>query len=78
MMDIMRASLLFGQSPIGLELPESVKLLEIQALGPLSAAARTVREALDRPIGSPPLGEIARGKKSACVAVSDITRPVPN
>jgi nickel-dependent lactate racemase len=78
MMGAVRASFLFGQSPISLELPESVKLLGMQPLDALPDAARAVREALDRPIGSPPLAEIARGKRTACVVISDITRPVPN
>jgi len=34
--------------------------------------------ALANPIGTPPLVELARGKKSACVVICDITRPVPN
>ena len=29
-------------------------------------------------IGAPPLGELARGKSSACILICDITRPVPN
>lgn len=37
-----------------------------------------IRELLDNPIASPPLKEIARGKKKACVVISDVTRPVPN
>lgn len=37
-----------------------------------------VLESLAFPIGAPELSEIARGKKSACVVINDITRPVPN
>jgi nickel-dependent lactate racemase len=37
-----------------------------------------VREALAQPAGVPPLRELARGKKSACILICDITRPVPN
>jgi nickel-dependent lactate racemase len=37
-----------------------------------------VAEGLGNPIGCKPLFEVARGKKTACVVVSDITRPVPN
>ncbi len=33
---------------------------------------------LREPIGTRPLVELANGKKSACVVISDITRPVPN
>lgn len=37
-----------------------------------------VAESLASPIGSKPLREIAAGKKTACIVVNDITRPVPN
>ena len=40
--------------------------------------AELVREALDHPIDSPPLEELAKGKKSAVVITSDHTRPVPS
>jgi lactate racemase len=46
-----------------------------EAIGDPEAA---VAEALARPIGARPLAELARGRKSACVVVSDVTRPVPN
>jgi nickel-dependent lactate racemase len=37
-----------------------------------------VRAALAQPVGARPLAEEARGAKSACILVCDITRPVPN
>lgn len=36
-----------------------------------------IRHALANPIGSPPLREIARGRRHAVILVSDVTRPVP-
>ncbi|HOO56597.1 MAG TPA: nickel-dependent lactate racemase [bacterium] len=39
---------------------------------------QTVREALSSPIGTNPLRDIAAGKKTACIVVNDVTRPVPN
>ncbi|GAB4265140.1 nickel-dependent lactate racemase family protein [Deferrisoma sp.] len=41
---------------------------------PIGAVARSLAE----PIASRPLAEIARGRGSACVVISDSTRPVPN
>jgi len=41
---------------------------------PRAAVARALAE----PVGSPPLRELARGKRSACVLMCDITRPAPN
>ena len=37
-----------------------------------------IRNALTQPVGCAPLAELARGKRTACVLVCDITRPVPN
>jgi nickel-dependent lactate racemase len=33
---------------------------------------------LNRPAGTVPLSEIAKGRRSACILICDITRPVPN
>jgi nickel-dependent lactate racemase len=37
-----------------------------------------IRRAMASPIGSPPLQEIAAGKRDAVVVINDITRPAPN
>jgi len=37
-----------------------------------------VYSALADPIESPPLSELAMGRKNVCVVISDFTRPVPN
>ena len=36
-----------------------------------------IRRALSAPIGSPPLREIARDRRSACIVIPDVTRPMP-
>lgn len=72
------AGLLCGKERLPLDPPPGAVILEMKDLEPLADPASAVREALEAPIASPPLEEIARGKKSACVVVSDITRPVPN
>ena len=74
----MRARLLFGEKTVGLELPDSVESLEMEPLKPLPDPTGAVRRALAKPIESPPLEVLARGRKNACVVISDITRPVPN
>ena len=53
-------------------------VLEISESVPLSDGDRAVRAALAQPIASPPLAELAKGRESACIVISDITRPVPN
>ena len=74
----MRAGLLYGKKLVNLELPDRVALLEMKPAESLLDQASAVQEALANPIESPPLQEIARGRKSACIVISDITRPVPN
>ena len=73
-------SLQYGERELVLELPaERVAAVLYSKEAPeLENVEGRIRELLDRPIGSPPLREIARGKKTACVVISDITRPVPN
>lgn len=74
----MQVGLLCGEKTVDITLPDSVTLLEMKPLPPLTDPTGIVREALFNPIESPPLKEIARGKKSVCVVISDVTRPVPN
>lgn len=38
---------------------------------------RMIGDALDRPIGTPPLGELAAGHRSALIVCDDVTRPTP-
>ena len=74
----MRVNLLCGRNTVEIRLPDSVHRLEMKPAGALPDPAAAVRDAIRSPIRSPPLGELARAKRSACVVVSDITRPVPN
>lgn len=76
----MRVKLDYGRTGLEVELPDEhvVGPLAIQPATPLADPERTVRDLLQHPIGSPPLSEVARGRKSACILICDITRPVPN
>jgi nickel-dependent lactate racemase len=73
-----QVDLLCGEKTIGVELPESVLVLEPKPVDAVAEPIESVRKALAKPIASPPLGELARGKKDVCVVISDVTRPVPN
>jgi nickel-dependent lactate racemase len=44
----------------------------------LADPSQAVERALRNPVGSKRLAEEARGKKTACILICDITRPVPN
>ncbi|MDZ7759025.1 MAG: nickel-dependent lactate racemase [Desulfovermiculus sp.] len=74
----MHTELDYGEQQVPLDLPETVQVLEMQDCPPVSEPEKAVSNALDQPIASLPLRELARGKNSACIVISDITRPVPN
>lgn len=76
----MRVHLEYGRTGLEAELPDGnvVKCLGYRPAEPVADPAEFLRGILSRPSGSPPLAELARGRRSACVVISDITRPVPN
>ena len=76
----MKVEMRYGTGTLPLEIPEEniAGVLEIAESVPLPDENGAVREALARPIASPPLAELAGGRESACIVISDITRPVPN
>lgn len=49
-----------------------------QPAQPLADAPAAIREALDHPLGSPPLREIARAGDRVCIVFTDITRASPD
>jgi lactate racemase len=76
----MRVQLAFGKTGVTADLPAGFRyrLLEARTAQPLDDPASAIAAALDAPIASPPLEELARGKSSAAISVCDITRPAPN
>jgi nickel-dependent lactate racemase len=76
----MSVELAYGKSTLKLDLPEGVNPTVIRKtqLPIVADSTAAIREALDKPIGAPPLRELASGRSSACILICDITRPVPN
>jgi nickel-dependent lactate racemase len=76
----MRVTLEYGKTGLDVELPDTgiVGPLAIRPMPPLADLDRSLRDLLAHPIGTAPLAELAKGKKSACILICDITRPVPN
>ncbi len=72
--------LAFGKTGIAVDLPEGYRyrVLEARTATPLPDWSAALESSLDRPIGTLPLAELARGKQSAAISVCDITRPAPN
>ncbi len=73
----------YGRGEIAVRVPPACVTLEMKETTALPDPRRAIRDAIERPIGSPPLSEIVRAKGkdpaalTVCVTTSDITRPVP-
>src|SRR5882672_1300674 len=76
----MRVDFAFGRTGLIVDMPAGFRyqILEARSARPLADALVAVEAALDSPIGSAPLAELARGRQSAAISVCDITRPAPN
>ena len=70
----------FGKTGLTAEIPDGnlVGVLGVPVSQPVADIEAAVTEAIGRPIGKPPLAELARGRQRACIVVCDITRPVPS
>jgi len=70
----------YGHGTVAVEIPDEnlAGVLETAASVPLADANKAVWQAISQPTASPSLAEIAKGRDSACIVISDITRPVPN
>src|ERR1700761_9043128 len=76
----MRIKLPFGRHSLEIELPAHAEPTAIaKPVQPgVADSSAAVREALNNPVQAHPLAEIAKGRRSACILICDITRPVPN
>ena len=76
----MQVELSYGQGMLPITIPDglSVHVIRKPAMPILPDPSGAVRAALATPVNARPLADQARGKRSACVLVCDITRPVPN
>ena len=76
----MKVDLSYGKSVLEVNLPGAARPTVIRKPScpvPPSVAA-VIDGALASPIGCAALDELARGRRSACILICDITRPVPN
>jgi len=74
----MKVELLCGRKPLTVNVPDSAIVLDMVEMDTIRDPENELEKVLANPIESPPLRELARGKRSACIVISDITRPVPN
>ncbi len=73
-------SLAYGRGTLSIDVPDKnlVKCLGYKELPPLGDPEAEIATLLEKPNGTAPLSQLARGKTTACIVISDITRPVPN
>ncbi|MEN6457360.1 MAG: nickel-dependent lactate racemase [Thermoguttaceae bacterium] len=76
----MRIHLDYGRNGLDVDVPDRnlAGVLRCPTSEPLADPSAAVRRGLERPTGARPLAELARGRRNACVVISDVTRPVPN
>src|SRR5580692_2407784 len=70
----------FGKNGLMVTLPDeyTYEVIESRTSSPVSNPVDTINDALEHPVTGRSLQELAKGKKSAAIALCDITRPVPN
>ena len=75
-------SLPYGRDRVEAQIPDqrlaAVLRSGAQSYRPQADQAQLVRQALENPIGTPPLRELAKGKHQVVIISSDHTRPVPS
>ena len=76
----MRVGMKYGRNLLEVEISERnlAGILTLQKSVPIEDPEHAVWDAIQSPIHSAPLATLARNRTSACVVISDITRPVPN
>ncbi|MEW6752622.1 MAG: nickel-dependent lactate racemase [Candidatus Latescibacterota bacterium] len=74
----MRIALDYGRDGLTVEVPERAQVMQMAPAPGLDRVTGRLEEALAHPTAAPPLHQVAAGRQSACVVISDITRPVPN
>ena len=76
----MQTTFAFGKTGLVVSLPDGrdYDIVESRSADPIVDVQAAIERALDHPIGSMPLVELAAGKRTAAISVCDITRPAPN
>ncbi len=76
----MRVRLDYGKTGLEAELPDAnlIGVLGLKPAPPLADPTAAVEAALQAPLGTAPLAQLATGRRDACIVLCDITRPVPN
>ena len=70
----------YGKTSLPIRFPTdlNVSVITKPQMPLIAAPEQAVREALEAPVGCQALAELAKGQRSACILICDVTRPVPN
>lgn len=72
----------YGKGTLTAEIPDerisAIMVSEMHHYVPEKSQVELVKEALENPIGTPRLRDMAKGKSKVCIIASDHTRPVPS
>jgi nickel-dependent lactate racemase len=76
----MKIELLYGRGKLPVTLPDDLHVTVIRKNRMPVAAdpVKALEASFQKPVAGPPLRELARTRKTACILICDITRPVPN
>jgi nickel-dependent lactate racemase len=74
----METFLQYGKDALRINVPDHSKVIEPSHLEGLKDDKAAVMEALQHPIGVPPLRELVKATDKVAIVISDITRPTPN
>lgn len=66
-----------GSGTVSVSVPNLIATVRPHPHPPVADPTETVRRALANPTGTPPLSDLARGKRDAVIVVNDYTRPYP-
>jgi len=73
----MNTTFAFGKGGVEVTIPETYDcaILESRVVQPLADVNGALQHALDHPLASSSIDDLARGKKTVAIVVCDITRP---
>lgn len=73
-----RVELAYGRNGLAIEVPDCAEVVRPRDVAGVDDEIAAIEAALATPISSPPLAELAAGKRRVAVTHSDITRATPN
>lgn len=79
-MTALSTGLAYGRGELHLNLPAGARptVIRKRPMQKLADPTGAIREAFASPVDSASLADLARDRRSACILICDITRPVPN